>query len=138
MRKLLNVRVAVLFGVVATGWLLVGFETPADARPKYHATIKNSKEYKKISEQVVKVKCGVCHPTNDKKKHNDFGLAMKKHLGEIKKTGETDTKKIEAALVKCLKEKSSVEGKTFGDLVEEGKLPGKAPEKKEDGDKEDK
>jgi hypothetical protein len=36
--------------------------------------------------------------------------------------------KIKEALKKTEKGKSSVEGKTFGDLINDGKLPGKAPE----------
>jgi hypothetical protein len=36
---------------------------------------------------------------------------------------EKDVAKIKEALVKVEKEKSSVEGKTFGDLLKEGKLP---------------
>ena len=140
MRKLCNVRVAIMFAVVAAGWMLTGFETSADARPKYKATVDKMKEFKKVEEQVKKVKCGVCHPSDDKKKRNDFGQALQKQLGKIKKTGESDTKKIEAALTKTLKEKSSVEGKTFADLINEGKLPGTAPEKggKDDDDKDDK
>ncbi len=135
MRKLYSVRIALMFAVVAAGWMLTSFETSADARPKYHATVKNMKEFKKVEEQVKKVKCGVCHPTNDKKKRNDFGQALQKQLGKVPKTGESDTKKIEAALTKALKEKSSVEGKTFGDLIKDGKLPGKTPEKSEKDEK---
>ena len=91
------------------------------------------KEFKKVEDQIKSTKCGVCHPTSDKKKRNDFGMALQKHLGKVPpKTGETDVKKIEEAVVKTLKDKSSVEGKTFGDLVDDGKLPGKPPEK---GDK---
>jgi hypothetical protein len=129
-------RIALMFAVVAAGWMLTGFGSSADARPKYHATVGKMKEFKKVEEQVKKVKCGVCHPTNDKKKRNDFGEALQKHLGKVPKTGESDTKKIEAALTKSLKEKSSVEGKTFGDLVNDGKLPGKPPEKTDKEDKE--
>ncbi len=68
-----------------------------------------------------KVSCAVCHPSKSKKDRNNYGAAMTKALGAKK---VKDTAKIKEALEKIAKEKSATEGKTFGDLIKEGELPG--------------
>jgi len=84
------------------------------------------KKYQNLGSLVSKTKCYVCHASKNKKKRNDYGKALKKIIG---KKNEKDIKKIIAALDKVAKEKSSVKGKTFGDLIKEGKLPGKKTKK---------
>lgn len=68
-----------------------------------------------------KVSCAVCHPSKSKKDRNNYGAALTKALGAKK---VKDTAKIKAALEKIGKEKSATEGKTFGDLIKAGELPG--------------
>ena len=61
----------------------------------------------------------------DKEKRNNYGMALKKALG---KENVKDEDAIKAAMTKIEKEKSAEDGKTFGDLLEAGKLPGKTEE----------
>lgn len=68
-----------------------------------------------------KLSCSVCHPAKSKKERNNYGAAFAKAVG---KKSEKDAEKLKAALKKIEKEKSATEGKTFGDLIKEGKLPG--------------
>jgi len=131
---------ASIFGLAMIGILLVAGPNTADARPKYLKGFK--KEYKdlvkklkkqskaetdKAKKKKLKVNCFVCHYGKKKKNRNDYGDAMGKALGK-KKVKEADL--IEKALKKIEKGKSSVKGKTFGDLIKAGKLPGTAPKKK--------
>lgn len=69
----------------------------------------------------VKLTCAVCHPTKSKKDRNNWGATLGKKLGATK---VKDTAKIDAALKDAAKEKSATDGKTFGDLITDGKLPG--------------
>lgn len=113
-----NVRLVVC-GFAVAGLVLASALNTAEARPNYLPEFKNS--YAAVKE-VDNVKCGVCHvgkPTE--KTWNDYGMAFGKALGK-KKANKDETKE---ALLKAEKEPSSVEGKTYGDLLKEGKLPGK-------------
>lgn len=99
---------------------------------------KNEKDYKAFIDNVeaLKSKCDVCHkPGADKKakghglndfgkvyhdrfKHKDFQAAHKE-----KKTDEA-MKIFKDAWEKSITEKNA-DGKVYGDLIKEGKLPGK-------------
>jgi hypothetical protein len=68
--------------------------------------------------------CAVCHVGEKKSNRNDYGKELATALGAKNVKAAKD---IEAALKKAEDGKSSVEGKTFGDLIKEGKLPGKKP-----------
>jgi len=102
----------------------------AQARPKYNGEFWKLYE-KEIGKLKDDTKCGACHVGNDKKKRNDYGEALGKAIvseevgGDVEKGGEKDVEKIKKALEKTAKEKSGTEGKTFGDLIMDGKLPGK-------------
>ncbi len=92
----------------------------AEARPNYLKDFTDT--YPEVKEAGT-VKCGVCHigkPAD--KKWNDYGTAMGKALGakNVKKSDE-----VKASYKKIEGEKSGTEGKTFGDLLKDGKLPGK-------------
>ncbi len=98
----------------------------ASARPKYAAVM--TKTYpdlaKKHGGDNGKLSCTVCHPKDAKEKkkaRNNYGVAVGKNLG---KKNQTDEDKIKEALTKAEKEKSATEGKTFGDLIKAGELPG--------------
>lgn len=94
----------------------------AAARPKYASVM--TKQYEDLAKKHGKngkLTCAVCHPSKSKKDRNNFGAAMTKALGE---KNVKDEDKIKEALVKLEKEKSATEGKTFGDLIKDGKLPG--------------
>lgn len=110
---------ASLLAIVAVaGLMMVSAPQQADARPKYLATLK--KNYEKIADQAKD--CGVCHggpKGKEKKQLSDFAQELKKALG---KANETDADKIGEALGKVC-EKECQDGKTYGDLLNDGKLP---------------
>lgn len=93
------------------------FAPTAEARPNYNKEFWAY--YPKLT--APENKCDACHGS-EKKVRNDYGKAMGEALGEAK---VTDVEKIKAAFKTAEEKKSSVEGKTFGDLIKEGKLPGK-------------
>lgn len=71
--------------------------------------------------------CAVCHigkPAGGK--FNDYGAAFGKHLANKEKAPEA-TDRVDEALKKTEDDPSGVEGKTFGDLIRAGTLPGKTP-----------
>ncbi len=114
-----NVRLVVC-GLAVAGLVLASGLENAEARPNYLPAFKES--YASVKEADTQ-KCAVCHigkPTE--KTWNDYGMAFGKALGK-KKANKDETK---AALLKAEKEPSSIDGKTFGDLLKDGKLPGKA------------
>lgn len=121
---MLNVKNCVRFvvaGVLAASMLVVtGGE--AVARPKYKDAIND--KYPDLAKKHGtdgKLTCAVCHPDKDNKKRNNYGVAF---AGKLEKKNETDMDKIKEALTKTEGEKSKTEGKTFGDLIKAGELPG--------------
>ncbi|MBL4884441.1 MAG: hypothetical protein JKY95_07890 [Planctomycetaceae bacterium] len=92
----------------------------ADARPKYYSQFK--KLYPDV-EGLSEKKCYICHKsgTKDKKKNNDYGIAIKGILGDAKNVKDAE------AIIKALKEteakESKTSGKTYGDLLKANKLP---------------
>ena len=70
-----------------------------------------------------KLTCALCHPEKDKKIRNNYAAATG---SKLEKKNETDEAKIKDALTKAEGEKSATEGKTFGDLIKAGELPGTA------------
>jgi hypothetical protein len=90
----------------------------AYARPQYVKAFIT--EYPALKTEAEAAKCGLCHPEEKKSVRNDYGKALGTALGE--KNVKADDKLAEA-LKKSEKEKSAVEGKTFGDLIKAGKLP---------------
>jgi hypothetical protein len=91
---------------------------PAQARVKY------STEFKKQYPALKGVTCFTCHdkdpdsPTS-RKLRNEYGVALEHALG---KKNVLDVEAIKAALAKVESEKGT-NGKTFGDVIKEGKLP---------------
>ena len=93
----------------------------ADARPNYNKAFWD--EYPALLKAHADTKCDACHG-KEKKVRNDYGKAFGEALGGAK---VTDAEKIKAALKTAEDKPSSVEGKTFGELIKDDKLPGKAP-----------
>ncbi len=106
--------------VLATLVFAVGQD--AQARPKYMGAFNEA--YPALKAQADTIKCGVCHFGDKKTNRNDYGMAVGKALGE---KNVMDAEKIKEALKKAEADKSGTEGKTFGDLLKDGKLPGKNP-----------
>jgi len=104
--------------VLAVAALLVGslVTGQVSARPQYCKEFIG--HYKEVKE-AAEAKCGICHPGKEKKEKNNYGTCLSSLLGK----NEKDEAKIKEALKKAEGEKSAVEGKTFGDLLKDGKLP---------------
>jgi len=98
----------------------VFFAPTADARPNYNKIFWDTYPALKAHAET---KCDACHG-KEKKVRNDYGKAFGEALGGAKVMEED---KIKAALKTAEDKKSSTEGKTFGELIKDGKLPGKAP-----------
>lgn len=110
-------------GAVALAMSVMSAGQNVDARPGYAKVFKDT--YPNLAEKADEAKCGVCHFGSKKTDRNDYGVAMSKAFGDIKNC--KDDAKIKEVLTKIEAEKSSTEGKTFGDLIKAGELPGKAP-----------
>lgn len=108
------------FVVLATLVAVAGlFSAPqqAEARPQY---LKGFTDKYDIAEAKEK-KCGVCHGEGgmNKKTVSEYGKSLAKALGEKNVKGSDD---IASALDKAAKADAGG-GKTFGDLLKDGKLP---------------
>ena len=105
----------------------------AQARPK-HLGIFGKLYEKELDKKVIDgSKCNVCHEKTQKSKkfRNPYGL----ELSKLMEKNEKDEKKVIEALEKAAAMKSCVEGKTYGDLIKDGKLPAEEcpPVEDEDG-----
>ena len=104
-----------LAGIVAA--MMVAGQSSVEARPQYLGAF--TKNYTDLAAEANKAKCAICHG-KDKKERNNYGAALGKAIG---KKNEKDADALKAALKKAEAGKSDVEGKTFGDLIKDGKLP---------------
>lgn len=110
-----------VLGCLAFAWGILPAQV--DARLKYKQTFE--KKYPALAGEVKKVKCGVCHPPNaaeKKKVRNNYGQSLENALNA---KNVRDEEVILKALTTIESEKSASEGKTFGDLIKAGTLPGK-------------
>ena len=76
---------------------------------------------KALATAVETEKCNVCHVGKSKKERNAYGEALAGLLD--KKEDAKNVDKIRQALEEVAALPSAVAGKTFGDLIAEGKLP---------------
>ena len=97
----------------------VCFAPTADARPNYNKEFWDY--YPSLKDHKDTAKCDVCHG-KEKKVRNDYGKAVGEALGGSK---VMDAEKIKAAFKTAEDKKSGTDGKTFGELIKDGKLPGK-------------
>ncbi len=118
-------RVLSILGILAVV-ALIAAPHQADARPQYHKAF--AAKFEKVAKEANEKKCAVCHGDEgkNKKQVSDFGKALAEALG-AKNVKEED--KINEALDKVAK-KEFEPGKTYGSLLEAGKLP--APYKAEE------
>jgi hypothetical protein len=122
-KSLLPLGFSLLAGVLMFGGLLFVSSNEADGRPQYNKAFGDAyPDNKAVGELAANAKCTVCHVGANKKMRNDYGMALGKAIGA---KDEKDAQKIKDALKKIEAEKSGTEGKTFGDLLKDGKLPGK-------------
>lgn len=102
--------------------LVLAAPRPADARPQYHKSFKEV--YPKLEAEAEEMKCGVCHGGEKgakKKILSGYGQALREALGEENKNVK-DADEIAGGLKK-IEAKDCGNGKTFGELLKEGKLP---------------
>ncbi|HVA49894.1 MAG TPA: hypothetical protein VNH11_26240 [Pirellulales bacterium] len=123
-----RVILIVLFAGLACGLL----SRQAGARAPY---LKEFKEKYGAGDEayanlIEETKCFICHVGKSKKNRNSYGIALSK----VVMKNEKQKAKIAEALGKVEEEKSP-DGKTFGELIKEHKLPG-GPPQKEDPQKE--
>jgi cytochrome c553 len=123
-----------IFAVFALAAIIMnGFSVDvASGRPQYRAQFQKHYKESKIAEAAKEAKCNVCHYGKKKKDRNDYGVALSKHLSKeiftkLKRDKEALNKKVDEALEAVEKVEKSA-GTTFGSLIEEGELPGTAPE----------
>ena len=122
---------ALLLG--ASGFVLV-FSRPIYARQPYKdefdaSYVKGNKNEAFVTAAAA-AKCNICHDPQSKSKqdHNEYGKGLKKHLTKadfmkLKDNKPALTKKIQDALKAAETEKNAA-GKTFGEIIKGGKLPG--------------
>ena len=109
-------------GLVFLSVLVVTIDV-APARPQYLAQFGRMYPEFPIKKET---RCAICHCGTSKKGHNDYGEAIEKMLdGKNVK----DRAAIEKALRIVERDPSKVHGKTFGDLIRAGKMPGVCPDK---------
>jgi len=115
-----SVHLLVAGTLAAAMFVVTGSE--ALARPKY-LNVANATYPDLVKKHGTdgKLTCALCHPEKDKKIRNNYAAAVG---GKLEKKNETDEAKIKEALTKAEGEKSATEGKTFGDLITAGELPG--------------
>jgi len=108
---------ALLSLVAVAGLFMFSAPQKAEARAQY---IKAFVAEYDIAEAKEK-KCGVCHGEGGKNKKavSDYGKALAKALG---KKNQKDAEAIKKAL-KAVEEEGDVDGKTYGELLKDGKLP---------------
>jgi len=118
MRKAWKIRTAMVLGLALIGCMLLSNTQTAEARPQYNKQFVVV--YPKLAALQKKSKCGTCHPMKSKKVLNSYSKAVKAALpGKNCKDKDAITKAFKAAEGKM----SDVAGKTFGQLIEDGKLP---------------
>jgi hypothetical protein len=112
--------------IVLIGGLVCGsYLAPATARQPYFDAFKEKygADDQKYADLITETKCFVCHVGKSRKNRNSYGMALSKSL-----KNEKDKDKIKEVIGKAESEKSP-DGKTFGELIKEHKLPGGPPQK---------
>ena len=111
--------VTAVLGLMVVSAVLFSSVEKAEARAQYKKGFET--KYPDLVKKN-KITCGLCHGKK-KSMRNNYGKALEKSFKDLPEKGEKDKKKIEAALEAASKEKSAIDGKTFGDLIKDGKLP---------------
>lgn len=111
-----------LFVLIALAFALSAPDV--QARPQYLKQFTVT--YPNLANDAKMKKCLICHPGQNKKMNTDYGKAVAEGLGKDEDDNpiknEKNTMKIEQALKKA-EEAKSKNGKTFGEMIENGELP---------------
>lgn len=120
-KSLLKAGLLSVAGAVLVVGLVFALRGEAQARPNY---VKEFTTKYPGNSAAAEAKCGICHYGDSKKNRNDYG---KEFGAALPAPNCKDSGKLQEALGKAEAGKSATAGKTFGDLIKEGKLPGKNP-----------
>ena len=118
MKKNKSLWIMALICFCIVGMVLFTSHQPAEARNKFVKVF--AKTYPDLKPLVKKEKCKICHPAKKKKELNKYGEAMGKVLP---KKNSKDEEAIKKSLTDIEDKESDVKGKTFGELIKDGKLP---------------
>lgn len=102
--------------ISSLAWMALG--QTAEARPAFVKEFWN--RYSQQLSAHNTQKCSLCHEGQNKKVRNNYGSALADKLGA---KNVKNSQQIQEALKETEKEPSAIPGKTFGDLINEGKLP---------------
>jgi hypothetical protein len=109
--------------VAAVGLSVLAAPRQAGARPQYHMQLKE--KYAAVKTEADTKKCAVCHGGNNganKKILSEYGKALKDALGMPNVKPAADI----AKAMEKIEGKANGDGKKYGDLLKEGKLPAPA------------
>jgi hypothetical protein len=121
MRQRWIVRTGLFLGLSLAAGFFISGQQRAEARPLYFMKAFRP-AYPKLDAEIKKAQCTVCHYGMNKKDRNNYGTALHEALGKNEKEIK-DLEKVTQALKKIEEKPSAVSGKTFGQLIQEGKLP---------------
>jgi hypothetical protein len=128
MKNVLFVGSVVLMSAVISKPVLAVKEFQDEFLRIYVADHKNA-DFKKL---VAEAKCNVCHiDMENRKNHNPFGAAAKelgmdkkKYQALLKAKDPKAIKEVEELFKKAEEKKIDDKGKTFGQKIKDGQLPG--------------
>jgi len=105
-------------------FLVLALQAAAVARPRYLSVFVSTYRSNYEATRVGLRQCTVCHDrtSNDKYPTNNYGEAMAPAARKAKASGETE-ESIRNVLKEAESLPSAIDGKTFGDLIREGRLP---------------
>ena len=120
-----KVCVCVVVCLIGLAWSMQS----ASALPPFNSAWQDKYNDGKKNTAFTDAKCNVCHAGESKKMKNEYGKAVGKYLtkakyNEIKEDEGAAKKYILDGLAKAEAEKSG-SGKTYGELLKAGELPGK-------------
>lgn len=112
-------RKLAIIATVAAVMGLTSLSAPKQAQAQKNYMDAFLAKYTKLSEEDKAKKCGICHGKESKKERSDYAQALAKALGGKKVKDEA---KVNAALTE-VEGKEYEDGKTYGSLLNAGKLP---------------
>ncbi|MFV0444327.1 MAG: hypothetical protein ACK5Q5_12225 [Planctomycetaceae bacterium] len=112
-------RKLVIAATIAAVMGLTSLSAPKQAQAQKQYLDAFKAKYTKVSADDLKKGCAICHGKESKKQRNDYALALEKALGAKK---VKDVEKINSALME-VEAKEYEDGKTYGSLLNDGKLP---------------
>lgn len=95
---------------------------PTEARPKFRKIFQTTYATQYAGKDFGIESCMICHDKSNQQQRprNNYGDALTELLPT---TNTTDEALIQSALKSAEEKPSAIEGKTFGDLIREGRLP---------------